>query len=72
MLNNLGFSGLLLFMLIFAVFIVALVKPRTPDTPRGSVVWLLVWAVAFFPFAIIYAAMRRWSDQRRQTDRKTK
>ena len=32
------------------------------DTPRGSVVWLLVWAVVFFPFAIIYALMRRWSD----------
>lgn len=62
MLNNIGFSGLLLLVLVLAVFVSALVRLRSPDTPRGSVVWLLVWAVVCFPFAIIYALMRRWSD----------
>ena len=62
MLNNIGLPGLLFLILILAVLVVALVRSRTPDTPRGSVVWLLVWAVVFFPFAIIYALMRRWGD----------
>lgn len=62
MLNNIGLPGLLLLTLTLAVFVAALVRRRSPDTPRGSVVWLLVWAVIFFPFAIIYALMRRWSD----------
>ncbi len=62
MLNNIGIPGLLFLILILAVFLAALVRPRTPDTRRGSVLWLLVWAVVFFPFAIIYALIRRWSD----------
>ncbi len=62
MLNNIGLPGLLLLILILAVFVAALVRPRSPETPRGSVVWLLVWAIVFFPVAIIYALMRRWRD----------
>lgn len=62
MLNNIGLPGLLLLILILAVFVTALVRSRSPDMPRGSVVFLLVWAAVFFPFAIIYALMRRWSD----------
>jgi O-antigen ligase len=62
MLNNIGLPGLLLLFFVFVVGIAALVKPRSPNTPRGSAVWLLIWAVIFFPFAIVYALMRRWSD----------
>jgi len=62
MLNNIGLLGMQLLMLILAVFVAALAKPRSPDTPHGSVMWLFVRAVVFFPFAIIYALMRRWSD----------
>lgn len=63
MLNNIGLPGLLLLFLIFTVIVVAaLVRPRSPDMPRGSALWLLIWAVVFFPFAIVYALIRRWSD----------
>ena len=65
MLNNIGLPGLLLLLIIFAVVVAAVaaaVRPRSPGTPRGSVVWLLIWAVVFFPFAIIYALIRRWND----------
>lgn len=62
MLNNIGLPGLILLFLILAVIVAVLVRPRSPDTPRGSALWLLIWAVVFFPFAIIYALMRRWSD----------
>lgn len=62
MLNNVGPAGMMLLLLIMVVLVAALCRPRRPNTPRGSVVWLLVWAVVFFPFAIIYALIRRWSD----------
>jgi hypothetical protein len=62
MLNNIGLPGLMLLLIILAVVVTALVRPRSLNRPRGSVVWLLIWAVVFFPIAIIYALMRRWSD----------
>ncbi len=65
MLNNIGLPGQLFLFFILVVVVTALVKPRSPNTPRGSAVWLLIWAVIFFPLAIVYALMRRWSDPER-------
>lgn len=62
MLNNIGLPGLLFLLLIMAAVIAAIFRRRSADTPRGSALWLLIWAVVFFPIAIVYALMRRWSD----------
>jgi hypothetical protein len=62
MLNNIGLPGLLFLVIILASIIAAILRPRSADTPRGSALWLLIWAVVFFPIAIVYALMRRWSD----------
>ena len=62
MLSNIGLPGLLLLLAFLAVIVAVMFRSRGPNTPRGSVVWLLFWAVVFFPFAILYALMRRWSD----------
>jgi hypothetical protein len=62
MLNNIGLPGLLFLLLILVAVIAAIFRRRSADTPRGSALWLLIWAVVFFPIAIVYALMRRWSD----------
>jgi O-antigen ligase len=62
MLNNIGLPGLLLLLAFLAVIVAAIFRSRGSDTPRGSVLWLLIWAIVFFPVAILYALMRRWSD----------
>lgn len=62
MLNNIGLPGLILLVILGAVIVALLMRPKSSDRPRGSAIWLLFWAVVFFPLAIIYALMRRWHD----------
>ena len=34
---------------------------RQDDKPKGSIFWLIVWIIIFWPIAIIYYLSRRWN-----------